>query len=71
MPCIRDTYTEDNDTEEDSEEDEEDDEETEENVRRLNSLRLVDNNTSLNQLRRGWLYLMKKEKNDLAKIVKY
>lgn len=67
MPCIRDTYTEDNDTEEDDE----DDEDTEENARLLNSLRLVDKTATLKQLRRGWLYLMDKERSDLAKIVKY
>lgn len=71
VPCIRETYTEDNDTEEDEESDDEDQEESKQNQDLLNKLHnmLGDRKATIKDLRRGFLFFIEMEKKEIRKAV--
>lgn len=66
VPCIRETYTEDNDTDED----EDCPEMHKQNMEMLKTLheKFGDRDASIKDIRKGWLYLIEQEKRDLKKI---
>ena len=66
VPCIRETYTEDNDTEEDDESDEEESKESSKMLNTLNSM-LSDRKATMKDIKKGFVFFMDQEKRDLKK----
>ena len=64
MPCIRDHFTEDNDTEEESE----DEEEFKGDLDSLNAM-LSDRKASMKDLKKGFVFFMDQEKKDIKRFI--
>lgn len=67
VPCIREPYFEDNDTDEESAEDEE---EVKENTRMLDALSsFMDRRATMGDLRKGFVFFMVEERKEIKKLV--
>ena len=66
VPCIRETYTEDNDTEEEDEDDEESGGESSKLLDMLSTM-LTDRRATLKDLRKGFIFFMDQEKKDIKR----
>jgi len=68
VPCIRETYTEDNDTEESEEEDDEEAKTKSDSdvLNKLNTM-LADRKATMRDLRKGFVFFMDQEKKDIKR----